>query len=35
MKKLIMLLAAVCAVGIAQAASVNWSINLGKDDYAN
>ncbi len=35
MKKLVMLLATVCAVGIAQAASVNWSINLGKTDYAN
>ncbi len=35
MKKLVMLLAAVCAVGIAQAASVDWSINLGKASYAN
>ena len=35
MKKLIMLLAAVCAVGIAQAAAVDWAINLGKDSYAN
>ena len=35
MKKLVMLLATVCAVGIAQAAFVNWSINLGKTDYAN
>lgn len=30
-----MLLATVCAVGIAQAAFVDWSINLGKDNYAN
>ena len=35
MKKLVMLLATVCAVGIAQAAFVNWSISLGKDNYAN
>lgn len=35
MKKLVMLLATVCAVGIAQAAFVNWSISLGKDSYAN
>ena len=35
MKKLIIMLAAVCAVGIAQAAAVDWSINLGKTDYAN
>ncbi len=35
MKKLIMLLTAVCAVGVTQAASVNWSINLGKANYAN
>ena len=30
MKKLIMLLAAVCAVGVSQAASVNWAIDMGK-----
>ena len=35
MKKLIMLLAAGCAVCITQAASVDWSINLGKANYAN
>ena len=35
MKKLMMLLATVCAVGIAQAAFVDWAINLGKDNYAN
>lgn len=35
MKKLIMMLAAVCAIGVAQAASVNWAINLGKENYAN
>ena len=34
MKKLIMFLAAVCAVGVTQAANVDWSINLGKDSYA-
>ena len=35
MKKLVMLLAAVCAAGIAQAAFVDWAINLGKTNYAN
>ncbi len=35
MKKLIMLLTAVCAVGVTQAAYVDWAINLGKDNYAN
>ena len=35
MKKLVMLLTAVCAVGIAQAAYVNWAIDLGKTNYAN
>ncbi len=35
MKKLIMMLAAVCAFGVAQAAAVDWAINLGKENYAN
>ena len=35
MKKLIMMLAAICAFGVAQAAAVNWGINLGKADGAN
>ena len=34
MKKLIMMLAAICAIGMAHAAAVNWSINPGKADYA-
>ena len=33
MKKLIMLLTAVCAVGIVQAAYVDWAIDLGKTNY--
>lgn len=33
MKKLMMLLATVCVVGIAQASYVDWSISLGKDSY--
>ena len=35
MKKLIMMLAAVCAIGVAQAAAIDWGINLGKENYAN
>ena len=35
MKKMLMLLAAVVAVSLANAASVNWVIDLGKTDYAN
>ncbi len=35
MKKLMMLLTAVMAVGVVQAAFVDWTINLGKADGAN
>ena len=35
MKKLMMLLTAVMAVGVAQAAFVDWTINMGKADGAN
>ena len=35
MKKLMFMLAVACTAGIVQAASVNWTISLGKDNYAN
>ena len=35
MKKIVMLFVAVIAAGIVQAASVDWAINLGKDNFAN
>ena len=34
MKKLVMLLTEICAVGVTQAAFVDWEISLGKDNYA-
>ncbi len=33
MKKIMMLIATVCAIGIVQAASVDWTIDLGKTNY--